>query len=59
MSDQYVTAKNTLLKKYKIGFWMIFILALSGHFSVSAANMPDAQDVDSTTRNSASKTLRA
>ncbi|MFA5919935.1 MAG: hypothetical protein WC856_01430 [Methylococcaceae bacterium] len=43
MSNQYITAKNTLLKKHKTGYWMMLILALCSDFSVSAANMPDSQ----------------
>jgi len=45
MSYQYVTVKNTLFKKYKIWYWTIFILALSGNFSVSAAKMPNSQEL--------------
>jgi hypothetical protein len=40
-----ITAKNTLFKKYNIWYWTIFILALSGNFSVSAANMPNSQEL--------------
>ena len=32
-------------QKYKIGCGMILILALSGNFSVFAANMPDSQEL--------------
>ncbi len=45
MSYQSITAKNTLFQKYRIGYRMILILALSGNFSVSAANMPDSQEL--------------
>ena len=45
MSYQDVTAKNTLFNKYKIWYWTIIILALSGNFSVSAANMPNSQEL--------------
>jgi hypothetical protein len=43
MSDQYITARNTLRQKHKIGFRMMLILALFSHFSLSSATMPDAQ----------------
>jgi len=45
MPYQSITAKNTLFRKYKIRYWMILILALSGNFSVFAANMPDSQEL--------------
>ena len=45
MSYQSITAKITLFQKYKIWYAMIFILALSGNFSVLAANMPDSQEL--------------
>jgi hypothetical protein len=45
MSYQSITARNTLFKKYKIGCWIIFILALGGNFSVFATNMPDSQEL--------------
>ena len=43
MSNRYITAKNALLQKHKIGFKMMLILALCSHFSVSSATMPNAQ----------------
>ena len=45
MSYQSIKANNTLFRKYKIGYTMILILALSGNFSVFAANMPDSQEL--------------
>jgi hypothetical protein len=45
MSYQSITAKITLFQKHKIGYAMIFMLALSGNFSVFAANMPDSQEL--------------
>jgi hypothetical protein len=45
MSYQSITAKNILFQKYKIGYAMIFILALNGSLSVFAANMPDSQEL--------------
>ncbi|MDD5268596.1 MAG: hypothetical protein PHO08_15955 [Methylococcales bacterium] len=45
MSDQYATAKNTLLKKIKTGYRAVLILVLSGSFSVSAANIQDSQEL--------------
>lgn len=45
MSDQCVTAKKTVSKKLGAGYRMIIFLVLSGHFSVSAANMPDSQEL--------------
>jgi hypothetical protein len=45
MSYQSMTAKNTLFKKNNICYWTIFILALSGNLSVSAANMPNSQEL--------------
>ena len=43
MSNQYRTPKYTLLQKHKIGYRMMLILALCSHFSLSSANMPNAQ----------------
>ena len=45
MSYQSIKANNTLFRKYKIGYTMILILALSVNFSVFAANMPDSQEL--------------
>lgn len=45
MSYQYVTEKNSMSKKLSAGYRMIIFLALSGHFSVSAATMPDSQEL--------------
>lgn len=46
MSDQSATtAKHTVLQKLEIGYWIILILVLSSHFSASAANLPDSQEL--------------
>jgi hypothetical protein len=45
MSDQYITAKYTWLKKHKIGLRMMLVLALNSPLSVFAANVPDSQEL--------------
>jgi hypothetical protein len=45
MSDQFVTAEKTVSKKLIAGYRLIIFLVLSGHFSVSAAGMPDSQEL--------------
>jgi hypothetical protein len=44
MSDQHITVKKTLLSKHPYRSWIIFVLACSGSFSVSAANLPESQE---------------
>ena len=45
MTYQYVTVKNIVFKKINAEYRVIIILVLSVYFSVSAANVPDSQEL--------------